>query len=287
MTFSSLIDRENLTYKFSSRQGYGIEWVIWHHVAGTNNEGAEWGLVHGSKKVSATYIIRTDSVVGSVPEEKRPWTTGWIADRNGITFETVNTTGAPNWEVSDWQIEKGIDLVVDIAYRYGWTEINNYRLRQHNEWANTACPGPFIKSKWNYILTQANKRLQEKRNPVRLPSISSMTFLGLESPYRFLDTRERSKVGPFNRLEEGQTYKIESPYTGRGILINVTAVGPSKNGWMTFYGSLPETSPSKLNFKGGPGAICNEIYVPLSGNQFSFMSSSDVDLIIDVAGVYR
>lgn len=162
MTTSPLVGRKLDTNKSSSRQGNKPERLIIHHTAGGGNSLAiqmlSGTLGPNDKKVSSHYInLTTGELVGSVDEELRAWTTGWEADKNSITVETVNTTGAPNWEVSANQLESLAQLAADCSVRYNWGPLTRENVRGHKEFAATACPGPFIWANFDNIINRANE----------------------------------------------------------------------------------------------------------------------------------
>ena len=157
MTFSPLTTKTLTTTKRSSRFGTKISRVIVHHWAGT--AGGIERLVYSSDKVSANYIILSNgTIIGSVPEEYRAWTSGSAtADRQSITIEVQNSTRSPNWEVSDAAIKALEKLIADIAKRYRWSTIREgYEVRGHREFASTACPGPYL---WPRLGTIAKNAL--------------------------------------------------------------------------------------------------------------------------------
>jgi len=160
MTFSRLASRSVPTTKYSSRQGNKIERLIVHHTAGNTNEGNLQYLSASAADVSASYVLfTTGELVGIVPEEYRQWTTGWNADKNAVAVETVNTGGAPNWPVSDAQVEKLAQLAADLCQRYGWGRLDRNRVKGHREFNATACPGPTLWSKLDYIVARGNEIL--------------------------------------------------------------------------------------------------------------------------------
>lgn len=142
-TYSSLATKIMSTTKRSSRGGAKIRRVIVHHWAGTS--GGIERLVNSKDAASANYIILSDGVIiGSVPEEYRAWTSGSAAaDNPSITVEVQNSTGAPNWEVSDAAIASLTRLIADVAKRYGFTP-SRATVRGHREFYATACPGPYL-----------------------------------------------------------------------------------------------------------------------------------------------
>lgn len=167
MTFSTLTKKVYPTRKYSSRQGSKVERIIIHHWAGTR--GGVERLVQSKDAASANYILLSEgggTLIGSVPEEFRAWTSGsFEADRTSITIEVQNTSLAPKWEVSEGQVEIIARLLADVAKRYGWSSIDRSRLRGHREFAATACPGPFLYAKIPAIIKRAQEIFNKKTAP--------------------------------------------------------------------------------------------------------------------------
>lgn len=155
MTFSPLISGTvPHNSKFSSRQGRPVSKVVQHHWAGTTG-GIE--RMTGPDQASTTYLILTDgTILGHVPEEFRPWTSGsFDADSDAITIEVQNINGREygddnnpaSWQVSDAAYASIVALVADVAARYGWGEVNGSNYRGHREFSSTACPGGYLWSR--------------------------------------------------------------------------------------------------------------------------------------------
>lgn len=282
--FSPLIDYNRVTSKFSSRQGNLITRIIWHHTGGGSNQGNEDLLATGSRKVSSSYLIRNDQkLVGIVSENHRPWTTGWEADKGAITFETVNTGGSPDWPISDWQLQKGIELCADIALRYEWPEFNRthlFGLQGHREYTATLCPGPFLWDRFDYIVREVNRIMANTEPP---PLQGPLTFAPFENPWRFADTT--AGVGPFNPLSAGAEVWGTVPFAAKGLKANVVAVGPSGSGFLSTWGAGQWPGTSSINYNGE--TVANEIFIPLVNNGFHVLSSRPANLIIDIIGVYN
>jgi hypothetical protein len=154
MTFSPLISGTvPHNGKYSSRQGRPVLKVVQHHWAGTGG-GIE--RMTGPDQASTTYLVLTDGrILGHVPEEFRPWTSGsFEADGDAITIEVQNISGSVNgndnhpdaWKVSDAAYNSIIALLADVARRYGWGGISASNYRGHREFGSTACPGGYL---WN------------------------------------------------------------------------------------------------------------------------------------------
>lgn len=151
MVFSKHTTYTITSPNYSSRSGRAITGWIIHHNASTNGEYV-LALMHtGDKQVSANYqIMSNGDIVGVVDESLRSWSVSnadW--DGHSITFETENSTGAPNWGISSAARTAIAKVIADSSDRYG-IPINSTTVRGHNQGSGqgdggsyaTACPGP-------------------------------------------------------------------------------------------------------------------------------------------------
>jgi hypothetical protein len=154
VTFSPLISGTVPHHdKYSSRQGSPIVRVLQHHHAATSDAGLA-RLTNPDQQASTTYVIMSDgSILGQVPEEFRPWTSGsFEADAGSITIEVQNSSGQVNgndsdpnsWKVSAAAYNSIIALLADVARRYGWGGVTASNYRGHREFSSTACPGGYL-----------------------------------------------------------------------------------------------------------------------------------------------
>lgn len=167
MSNSSLVDYVKISPNKNSPRNHKIDTITIHHMAG-NLTVEQCGSVFAptSRQASSNYGIGTDGRIGMYVEEKdRSWCSSNAAnDNRAVTIEVANDGGAPNWHVSDKALAATIDLCVDICKRNGITRLNytgdkKGNLTEHNYFAATACPGPYLKSKLPYIANEVNKRL--------------------------------------------------------------------------------------------------------------------------------
>lgn len=160
MTFSALTARAVPHHgKYSARGGSAVSYMIVHHWAGTS--GGDARLVNPDQGVSASYILYgSGELVGQVPEEYRAWTSGSpAADNPAITVETQNSAVGGDWPVSDAALEKLARLAADLCERYGWGQLDRNRVRGHREFAQTACPGPYLFARLDWIVSRGNEIL--------------------------------------------------------------------------------------------------------------------------------
>lgn len=142
--------------KWSARPaGVRINGLNVHHHAATSNAGID-RLVKSNDPASANYIIRNNgSLISSVPEEFRAWTTSaYKNDDDKITVEIQNSTGAPTWKISDAAYETLVRLYADLAKRYKF-EPSKSNIYGHRDYAATACPGPYLYPKLGDVARQA------------------------------------------------------------------------------------------------------------------------------------
>jgi hypothetical protein len=131
-----------------------------------------------------------------------------------------------DWHVSDTALEKLIALCVDICQRNGISHINytgdkSGNLTMHKWFAATACPGPYLESKFPAIAEQINARLGNTQRP-SAPTPSDAT------PYRV-----RVVIPDLNiRKGPGTNYGTVGKYTGKGVFTIVEeASGTGATRW--------------------------------------------------------
>lgn len=138
-----------------------------HHCAGNMTfDGMKAAHNNTSRQFSVNYFIDSQGrVYQFVDEAYRSWCSSSAAnDTQAVTIEVANIKGAPNWEISDAAYASLLDLCTDICKRNGITSLNftgnaNGNLTQHNYFSATACPGPYLKSKFPNIAATVNARL--------------------------------------------------------------------------------------------------------------------------------
>lgn len=172
MSNSSLINYTILSPNYSKRT-LPISKITIHHAAtvGIDSQRLAKLFSSTSRGASCNYAIGVKGdITLVVPEEYCAWTSGTYYEPNhgndgiAVTFEVANDGGAPDWHVSDAALESVINLCVDICQRNNipalkFTGNANGNLTMHCYFDATACPGPYLKSKFQYIADEVNKRL--------------------------------------------------------------------------------------------------------------------------------
>lgn len=167
MSNSPLVNYTKISPNSTNPRKDTIKKITIHHVADNLSVETIGNIFQPTtRQASANYGVGTDGRVGMYVEEKnRSWCSSSAAnDNQAITIEVSNDEIGGNRHVSDAALAKTIELCVDICKRNGITKLvftgdATGNLTQHNYFAATACPGPYLKSKYTYIAEQVNKQL--------------------------------------------------------------------------------------------------------------------------------
>jgi hypothetical protein len=111
---------------------------------------------------------------------------------------------------------------------------------------------------------------------------SSGASIRAVDPRRIVDTREST------RFAAGRTVPIEVGVASAAVVVNVTAVNPSADGFLTLY-PCGTSSPavSNVNFVAG-ATVANRAIVSMEGSsQFCAYSSVETDVVLDLEGLIQ
>jgi hypothetical protein len=151
-----------------SRNGQPINGVVIHHVAGTN--GLKYVANANTRNSHPTYhISNSGAVTGIVNPDRRPYSTGGTPDPNAVTFEIDNSSTGGEWPISPAALEALINVIVyhgsqspragkGFAKNLPAVKQAEFFIAWHSQYKATACPGPFIMSQLDYIVSECNKR---------------------------------------------------------------------------------------------------------------------------------
>lgn len=263
MSNSALISGSYTSHtKRNSPRNKPITKITPHHAAGNLTFEGMKNIIKSSREMSCNYIIQTDGKIYLfVNEADRSWCSSSPAnDHQAITIEVANDGGAPNWHVSDAALASLIDLCTDICQRNGIKALNftgnaNGNLTQHNYFASTACPGPYLKSKFSYIAQEVNRRLAsgESASPVKPGTTSTI--------YRVRKTwaDAKTQIGAFSALDnakavadknKAQGYKV---FDANGNTVYDPASPSSGTTPATFEPYRVQVTATSLNIRKGPG----------------------------------
>jgi hypothetical protein len=185
MAYSNLVDYIKLSPNYTKKTNKKNKKITIHHMAG-NLTVERCGDIFANKnrQASSNYGIGTDGRVGLyVDESNRAWTSSSSSnDSEAVTIEVANDKIGGDWHVSDIAYNKLIDLCVYICKRNGitnlkWTGTKSGTLTCHYMFANTACPGPYLKSKMQEIADTVNRRLNGAVEDVKKETVINGSYL--------------------------------------------------------------------------------------------------------------
>ena len=168
MSNSSLVNLVSYSPNHSGRRENPITKIAIHHTAGVLTAAGIGSVFKStSRQASCNYGVGSDGKIVLVVDEcNRAWTTSssWC-DNRAVTIETSNSQYGGNWPVSDFVLNRLIDLVTDICRRNKiknctYTGGKDGVLQMHRWYAQTSCPGPYLGSKFSYIAQEVNRRLR-------------------------------------------------------------------------------------------------------------------------------
>lgn len=160
MSNSSLAEKFiKATHYSSGRSGRSIEKIAIHHMAGVLSTEQCGSIFQGNRQASAHYGIGNDGRIAQyVDEANTAWTNShWDSNCKSVTIETSNSEIGGNWTVSDVALNSLIRLVADIAKRNNLVLEKGKTVVWHSMYVATTCPGPYLLSKIDYIIEEANK----------------------------------------------------------------------------------------------------------------------------------
>lgn len=256
MSNSSLVNKKMLTsvnYD-KGRDGKKIKKITVHHCAGVMSVESMGNMFRaGSRQVSAHYGIGNDGRIGQyVDESNTAWTDGnWTSNCTSVTIETSNSKTGGQWPVGSKALKSLIKLVADIAYRNKLgTLVAGKNLTWHSMYAATACPGPYLKSKMNYIAKEANKINEKKNKPAKKPTTTYTV-----GDYKCLDDMN-IRTGPGTGYRRKKVKEITADGKKHAVNKNANAYAVYKKGTVFTALKIEKDKKGHIWGKSPSGYIC-------------------------------
>ena len=250
-----------------------------HHVAGiisAFNLGNFFKTT--TRQVSSNYGIGNDGQIGQYVEEKnRAWTSSNKAnDMAAVTIEVSNSSTGGSWPVSEKALNSLIKLCADICKRNGIKKLfydgtTKGTLTLHEMFANTNCPGAYLKGKLTYICGEVNKTLGNTGGCSTTPPVThqppsndtyevKVNLKGyITAADAIADKNAKVTVAPGN-------YFVFNKVSGA---INVTKTKGSPGAWINPNKNVTNTNPPvSAEIKIGDTVILNgQIFGDSTGNR--------------------
>lgn len=209
-----------------------IRGIVIHHAASTSLNSIGTVFATPGRNGSAHYGVGGKEIHQYVHEADTAWHCGnWLGNSATIGIETTNSTGAPDWKVSDESLNTLITLVADIAKRNNlgklWLDPNaDYpTLSGHKDWygSATACPGPYLYPKLQYIADKANE--------INYPTKPTLVWEQLAEPRTFTTLKDPTELWDFNHVSYADCKSKKSYKAGEDVEIYGKCTNRSLNTW--------------------------------------------------------
>lgn len=157
-------DETILTKHFTKQASKNVKFIVVHHMTiigdgkGKALDGC-WNTWQ-TRQASAHYGVDGLLVRQYVWDKDYAWATGSTGgNRDGISIEHANSTGGPDWKVSDDTWKTGAKLAARLHLVYGLGRpVKDKTLRKHGSFIATGCPGPYLGDKiWSKYVAEAQR----------------------------------------------------------------------------------------------------------------------------------
>ena len=267
MSKSSLVTENYPAYSGNytkGRDGRKIEAITIHHMAGkltAKQCGAIFQTV--GRCGSSHYGIGYNGEIAQyVDEANTAWTnSNWDSNCKSVTIETANSSNGGDWPVNDVTLNSLIKLVADIAKRNNLgTLIKGKNVTWHSMFANTNCPGPYLLSKFDYIISETNK-------------INGKTSTSTSTTSNSIKVGSKVKIGTMPGATKWIADDVQVKYGIYQIREDVNAGGTNAFDWKD--NGIPETCVDLTDSKGNKRADSDRVHAK-KGDYFVFAKTFTV-----------
>lgn len=151
-------NENNFSY---GRNGYSLSKITIHHCAGIMNAETIGDLWQNpNRETSSNYGIGVNGeIMCFVDEDNTSFCdSNWQSNCSSVTIENSNDSVGGDWHISDVTLNSLIQLCADISKRNNLgLLVSGNNLTWHSMYAPTTCPGDYLRSKMDYIASEANK----------------------------------------------------------------------------------------------------------------------------------
>lgn len=272
-TNSPLVCKTHLSPKHNNRK-YPITKITIHHAAGVMSFDALLNYVATcSRDMSANYVLRQGKIGLVVEEKYRAWTSSNAEnDHRAVTIEVGNSSSGGQWPISDEDLALLIKWCADVCKRNNIPKLYydgtpNGSLTLHEMFAATGCPGPYIKSKINYICQEVNKLINSTNSGNATPSApaatSNKTYKVMTNIYGYMSASDAVSDKNRKRTVTPGTYYI---YNETSTAVNVTLKKSVPGAWICKAKNVVTSTSTSTPSKKSVTAIAHEVIAGKWGN---------------------
>lgn len=280
--------------KWNAPRNHVLDTLTPHHCAGNLTHQGMINILNGSRQMSPTYLIQTDGKIFQyVREANRSWCSSSAAnDHRAVTIEVANDGGAPNWHISDAAMASLINLCEDVCRRNKIPKLNftgsaSGNLTMHKYFTPTACPGPYLESKFPEIAAEVNKRLASTPTPEE--DTMNSTFLHLDHTKRnnqlFTTADPNGKIiAEKAKVPVGDYPILAAPVTGVAVLdTNWAKIAYGSSEAYAVYGGAVQAGAYLKDAK----TVANEYGAPIQAGGGGSVSQEEYDRVVQEAAVAK
>lgn len=238
-TNSPLVTKTQRSSKHNDRR-YPITKITIHHAAGVMSFDTLLNYVATCPRdMSANYVLRQGKLGLVVDEKYRAWTSSNAEnDHRAVTIEVGNSSSGGQWPIADVDLELLIKWCADVCKRNNIPKLYydgtpNGSLTLHEMFAATGCPGPYIKSKINYICTKVNKLINSTSTGNTTPSApnatGNSTYKVVTNVYGYMTAADAVADKNRRRTVTPGTYYV---YNETATAVNVTLNKAVPGAWI-------------------------------------------------------
>ena len=143
-----------------------IDRFVIHHT-GTTADQLDFLSRCNMRSSAPTFYLRHDgSVIELIRPGAKPSSTGADWNWRSLAVETLNATGAPDYAVTEAQLEELAQMIAWLATYDGerldgvpvsFTIDREHVITHQETWSGTECPGPYLQSRLDDIVTRAKE----------------------------------------------------------------------------------------------------------------------------------
>lgn len=271
-TNSPLVTKTQRSSKHNDRR-YPISKITIHHAAGVMSFDTLLNYVATCPRdMSANYVLRQGKLGLVVDEKYRAWTSSNAEnDHRAVTIEVGNSSSGGQWPIADVDLELLIKWCADVCKRNNIPKLYydgtpNGSLTLHEMFAATGCPGPYIKSKINYICTEVNKLINSTSTGNTTSSApnatGNSTYKVVTNVYGYMTAADAVADKNRRRTVTPGTYYI---YNETSTAVNVTLNKAVPGAWICKAKNIT-ASTSTPSTKKSVEAIAKEVIAGKWGN---------------------
>lgn len=145
-----------------------------HHTATPADQRGYFAGRNARLSMPTAYLKSDGRRIQFIPPSLQPWSTG-SADENAIAVEIQNSTGAPEWRISDQAGDSLVEIMTELAVaqrdgiKIDGLEVTFQLDREHifldRETRPTECPGPYVTAQIDGYIERARAKVAATPRP--------------------------------------------------------------------------------------------------------------------------